>query len=341
MQANYLHAGHDHSWAEHLLEPLEPMLPGGEKTVGFLGHLLADAGQIYLMLLVVMFAVFLLQTYIDTDRMQRKLASLKNIWGYLLAFGLGVISPFCSCSIVPVLMGLIAVGVPMSVCLCMLTTASLLNLTAVTALYSLEGVGFASVYLVCSLVIVALSSFLLSRCDLRDAARDYHLAEHHHHHDHCCDCGHEHHHDHPLSMAERCRSALCDTLSILKTTWFWILLSVAAAAALESYLPLEQITQVVADHSMLSGLLAAVIGFPLHWMFQHHAHHPAAARDVCSGCFDLHPVGDGDLGAQRGAADPGAQAKGNRPLCGDSGPFDPVLFAGSAGDSVKRGFLWL
>ena len=59
MQANYLHAGHDHSWAEHLLEPLEPMLPGGEKTVGFLGHLLADAGQIYLMLLVVMFAVFL------------------------------------------------------------------------------------------------------------------------------------------------------------------------------------------------------------------------------------------------------------------------------------------
>ena len=53
MQANYLHAGHDHSWAEHLLEPLEPMLPGGEKTVGFLGHLLADAGQIYLMLLAV------------------------------------------------------------------------------------------------------------------------------------------------------------------------------------------------------------------------------------------------------------------------------------------------
>ena len=83
-------------------------------------------------------------------------------------------------------------------------------------------------------------------------------------HDHCCDCGHEHHHDHPLSMAERCRSALCDTLSVLKTTWFWILLSVAAAAALESYLPLEQIAQAVADHSVLSGLLAALIGFPLH-----------------------------------------------------------------------------
>ena len=64
-------------------------------------------------------------------------------------------------------------------------------------------------------------------------------------------------------------------------------------------------------------------------------------EDILSHGLDLHPVGDGDLGAQRGAADPGAQAKGNRPLCGDSGPFDPVLFAGSAGDSVKRGFLWL
>ena len=282
---------------------------------------------------------------------QRKLAGLeKNIWGSLLAFGLGVISPFCSCSIVPVLMGLIAVGVPMSVCLCMLTTASLLNLTAVTALYSLEGVGFASVYLVCSLVIVALSSFLLSRCDLRDAARDYHLAEHHHHHDHCCDCGHEHHHDHdhccdcghehhhdhPLSMAERCRSALCDTLSILKTTWFWILLSVAAAAALESYLPLEQITQVVADHSMLSGLLAAVIGFPLH-----------------SDVFSITPI----IQLLRGMSAPVAltftlsamvtsvpsvvlltQALKPKAIVRYVGilVLDPVLFAGSAGDSVKE-----
>ena len=58
-------------------------------------------------------------------------------------------------------------------------------------------------------------------------------------------------------MAERCRSALCDTLSILKTTWFWILLSVAAAAALES--PILQLLRGMSAPVALSFALSAMV----------------------------------------------------------------------------------
>ena len=125
----YLHAAHDHSFWEELLERFADHLPGGEATVEFLSHMIADTTQIYLILAIIMFFVFLAQSYVRTDRMQKKLTELKSVWGYLLAIALGMISPFCSCTIIPVLMGLVAVGVPVSVCLCMLTSASLLHCT--------------------------------------------------------------------------------------------------------------------------------------------------------------------------------------------------------------------
>ena len=285
-QAMYLHAAHDHSFWEELLERFADHLPGGEATVEFLSHMIADTTQIYLILAIIMFFVFLAQSYVRTDRMQKKLTELKSVWGYLLAIALGMISPFCSCTIIPVLMGLVAVGVPVSVCLCMLTSASLLNITAITALYTMTGTGFATTYLVCSLLIVLASSVILSRISFQNSMQDYHLAKcscdaHEHHHEHTHEHTHEHHHEHdhhhehgenccchhpapPSSRKERVRLALSSTWSVFRSAWLWILLGVALAAALEAYFPLESITGIISGNVTLSTLIAAIVGFPLH-----------------------------------------------------------------------------
>ena len=252
---------------------MTPILPGGEKTVDFLGHLFTDLLQIYLLLLVILFVVFWLQSFVDTGRMQRKLAGLKSVWGYLLAFALGLLSPFCSCGIIPVLMGLVAAGVPVAVCLCMYTTASLMNLTALTALYSIAGPAFTGVYLCCSLLIVAASSMIFSRLRFQGAARDFQLA--HDHHEHCHDhhhhehhdgcCGEDCHHDaRPANAKKRAARALADSLRVLQKSWAWILLGVALAAALEAYVPLQSLSELIGGHTVLSGLIAALIGFPIH-----------------------------------------------------------------------------
>ena len=257
VQGMYLHGAESHSILQELLEPLKGSLPGGEATVDFLSHLIGDAVKIYLILFVVMFAVFFVQTWVNTDRLKQKLASLSHIWGYLLAMLMGVISPFCSCSIVPVLMGLIAVGVPMPVCLCVLTSASLLNLTAVTALYSLMGASYATLYLVCSLGIIAASSLILSRLHFQDSTVEYHLS-------HCH--GHEHdleHHGHE-QIKGRASLALHSTWHVFRGAWMWILLGIVLAAGLEAYFPLETIAALISDNTALSIIIASLIGFPIH-----------------------------------------------------------------------------
>lgn len=273
MTSMMLHGGHDHGFWEELLEGFSTKLPGGEKTVDFLSHLISDTLQIYLMLFLVMFAVFFLQTYVHTDHMKEKLTGLTSIWGYLLAALMGMISPFCSCSIIPVLMGLAAVGVPVSVCLCMLTSASLMNVTAMTALFSLTGVQFASIYLVCAVAIVSLSSLILSRMHMNDGLVAYQSAEkcccchdhEHHHHDH-----HHHHsceeHDHAAHGNEerRVTSALNSTVEVFRSAWFWILLGVALAAALEAYFPLETLSELISGKTMISLLIAFAVGLPIH-----------------------------------------------------------------------------
>ena len=73
-QAMYLHAAHDHSFWEELLERFADHLPGGEATVEFLSHMIADTTQIYLLLAIIMFFVFLAPvsyTHLDVYKRQR------------------------------------------------------------------------------------------------------------------------------------------------------------------------------------------------------------------------------------------------------------------------------
>lgn len=252
-----LHASHNHSLLREFLEKFADSLPGGEATVDFLSHLVADVVKIYLILFVVMFCVFYVQTFVNVESMKKHLANLKSIWGYLLAMVMGIISPFCSCSIVPVLMGLIAMGVPMSVCLCMLTSASLINLTSLTGLYSLTGFSYATLYLCCALAVIIFSSMILAKMPFQDT-RNYQLA-HCHGHEHDLEDNHDHGH-----LNGRAALSMHSTWHVFRGAWFWILLGVTLSAALEAYFPLDSISERISGNTLLSILIAAVIGFPIH-----------------------------------------------------------------------------
>ena len=87
-----------------------------EKLNHFIVHALMDFLEISLLLLIVVTLVTYLQTYIPFDKMRRKLQKLRGLPGMLLALVLGALSPFCSCTIIPILMGFLAAGVPLSCC---------------------------------------------------------------------------------------------------------------------------------------------------------------------------------------------------------------------------------
>ncbi len=259
--------GHEHTgflavWLEQTLESTG--LP--HTGVHFFTEFVVDCVNIFLILFVVMSIVSFLQTYLNFDNMQKKLVGLNSVWGYALALVLGMLSPFCSCTIIPVVIGLLNMGVPVGVCICFLSSASMLNLTALIALFSVVDLTFFLVYAALSVVMVVVSSVVMAAFFKAGDAKLYHVNEqdlkHRHTHEH-------HHHDHhgrsnPDTLRGRIRCALHSTGEVFSTSWLFILLGVALSAAMSAFLPVEQAAEFVTDNSFLSVLIVCLVGLPIH-----------------------------------------------------------------------------
>ena len=252
LQTAEMHAGHDHGLLGEWVEALTERLPVSESVHEFITHFITDSLNIFLLLFVVMTAVYFLSSYINMDKLHRKLAHLNSIPGYLLAAAAGMLSPFCSCSILPVLIGLISVGVPVSVCLCYLTASSLINLTAIVSVFVVAGVQFGVAYLIGSVIIMIALSVLLASLKLDSGVKHY-------------DCEHHHDHEHaPKTVGARLKHALLDMLNMVKKCWLFILLGVALSSAIMAFFSLDAITQIVNSNEMLSSLIVSVVGIPIH-----------------------------------------------------------------------------
>lgn len=252
LQTAEVHAGHDHGLLGEWIESLTENLPVSESVHEFITHFITDSLNIFLLLFVVMTAVYFLSSYINMDKLHHKLAHLNSIPGYLLAAAAGMLSPFCSCSILPVLIGLISVGVPVSVCLCYLTASSLINLTAIISVFAVAGVQFGVAYLIGSVIILIALSILLASLKLDGGVKHY-------------DCEHHHDHEHaPKTIGARLKHALLDMLNMVKKCWLFILLGVALSSAIMAFFSLDAITQIVNSNEMPSSLIVSVVGIPIH-----------------------------------------------------------------------------
>ena len=196
-----------------------------------------------------MFLVSFLQTYINYDKLKAKLLKLNNVWVYFLAVGVGIISPFCSCTIVPVLIGLVNLGIPTSVAICFFTSASLLNIAAIVTMYASTGFDFTLMYIISSLIIIFVVSLLMSKFKIKDAVKVYNI-------NNCCD--HEFHN----KKYQRIHTALHNTKHVFKGAWIFIIIGVIISSAASTLMPLDKITEIINNN--YSVLLVAIIGLPIH-----------------------------------------------------------------------------
>lgn len=246
------HAGHSHGFLGELVGHFLSLFNLSDSLQECLGHIIVDSLNVFALLIVIMFLVFLATSYVNINKFQSKLSSLKSIGGFLLAIFLGMLSPFCSCSIIPVLMGFLSMGVPVSVCLCFLTASSMINITAIVSLYATTGLSFTLIYIACSLVIIIISSIIFSMFKLDNGVSDYH----HHHHDETKKLS--------SSFKERSKSAFFCMLNVLKRSAIFILLGVVLSSIIMTYLPLDKLSEMVNENSFLTTALVSLVGVPIH-----------------------------------------------------------------------------
>lgn len=246
-----LHVGHDHGffgeWVEHILDKAPLSTPFSE----FLNHLIVDTVQVFFLLIVIMTTVYFVTSYFNIEKLHHKLASLKSIWGFLLAGFIGAITPFCSCSTIPVLMGFLSMGVPVSVCLCYLTASSMLNLTAIISLFALTDLSFGISYLIFAILIIIVSSVIFSVFKLDRDAKHYHVHDHHEH-DGC------------ETILGRLKNAWNDTMSVFKKCVIWVILGVTLSSGIMAFFSVESIGALVDANGILSTTVVTLVGIPIH-----------------------------------------------------------------------------
>lgn len=234
----------------HFLEEGLESLGLNSNLTEFFVHLVSETLNIFILLFVVMFIVSFIQTYINYDKLKEKLVKLNSVWAFFLATGLGTLSPFCSCTIVPVLIGLVNLGVPTAIAICFFTSASLINITAVTTMYAATGLNFTFLYVICSLIIILITSLCMSRFNIQDSAKTYKVGS-------CCHSIHD-----KNKLVYRIHTSLHNIKHVFKGAWLFIIVGVAISTATSIFIPIDKVVEIV--NNSFSVIIGAIVGLPIH-----------------------------------------------------------------------------
>lgn len=250
------HTGAFHEWAEDLLSGL-----GATGQVGeFILHALSDGVRLFALLVGIMLVISFLQTFLNFQRIQQKLAGLNGFCGILLAVGLGMLSPFCSCTVIPVVIGMLGLGIPVTVVICFLTCSSMLNLTTIVALLSASQWEFSLLYFCASLAVILLSTLLCRFLAPEQYVRTLFGEEDSCECDECCSARE----GVQLTVGLRIREALHATGHLLERVWIFLLVGVLISSAVQSFVPAETLTGMIQGNGVLAVILACLAGAPLH-----------------------------------------------------------------------------
>lgn len=219
-----------------------------------LSYFIYDVIKILILLAVIIFIVSVLRTFLPKEKIKAILAKRHPFWGHLLAGLFGVITPFCSCSAVPLFLGFIETGVPLGVTFTFLIASPMINEVALALLFSLFGLKIAGLYVISGLVIAMLAGWVIGKFKTDGLLSD--LGE-----QTGCGCKKN---AVELKLPDRLRYGLKYTKKIVKKVWPYILIGVGLGAVIHGYVPADWLAQYAGADKWYAVPLATLIGIPLY-----------------------------------------------------------------------------
>jgi uncharacterized membrane protein YraQ (UPF0718 family) len=215
---------------------------------------LYDVSKIVLLLSGVIFVVTVLRSFMSVERTRALLGGRREGVGNVAAAGLGVVTPFCSCSAVPVFMGFVAAGVPLGVTLSFLIASPMVNEVAIVLLFGMFGWGVTALYIVSGLLIAVVAGAVLGRLGLERWVEPFVFETRLR--------GKQIDPSQGLSWDDRLQMGREEVASILRKVWPYLLVGIGVGAVIHGWAPADWF----ADHATgpLGVPIAVVIGVPLY-----------------------------------------------------------------------------
>ena len=215
-----------------------------------------DTVKIALLLAGIIFVVTILRSYMSIERTRALLGGRREGVGNVMAAGLGVITPFCSCSAVPAFIGFVAAGVPLGVTLSFLIASPLVNEIAIGLLLGLFGVGVTAIYIGAGLVIAIVAGWVLGRLRLEHWVEPFvfetKLG------------GQVIDSTARLTFNQRVQMGAEEVTAIFRRIWPYLLVGIGVGAVIHGWAPADFFTRYAGPGNAFGVLVAVGIGIPLY-----------------------------------------------------------------------------
>jgi uncharacterized membrane protein YraQ (UPF0718 family) len=233
----------------YALLKMEPTSHAGDA----LNFFIYDTLKIFLLLSTIVFAVAVVRAYFPPEKTKKMLSHKKELIGNILAALLGIVTPFCSCSAVPLFIGFVEAGVPLGVTFSFLISSPMVNEVALIMLWGLFGWKIALIYTGTGVVLAIIAGIIIGKLKMEKYVQDYvwevkvgdmAAAE--------------------TSFRDKLVYARDYTIDLLRKLWPYVIIGIGLGAIVHGYIPTDFVVKYAGPGNPFAVLVAVLIGIPLY-----------------------------------------------------------------------------
>lgn len=229
-------------------------IPADSLLGSALNFFIYDVIKIFLLLLGIIFIISYVRTFFPPEKSRLILSHKNKYKSNIIAALLGIVTPFCSCSAVPLFLGFIEAGVPLGVTFSFLVSSPMINEVALVMLWGMFGWKIAVIYIVSGLAIAIFSGIIIGRLKIENLLEDFNEKKQFF-------CSGE---LYKLTTQDRLRFARGYTLGIIKGIWPYVLLGIGLGAWIHGFVPSDFLVKYAGRENWLAVPIATIIGIPLY-----------------------------------------------------------------------------
>ncbi len=229
---------------------------GNERIADSLHFFIYDTFKIFILLCTLIFTISYIQSYFPPERTSKILGNIKGIKGNILGALFGTITPFCSCSSIPLFIGFTSSGLPVGVTFSFLISSPLVDLASVLILMSFFGPKIAIAYVVVGLILAVIGGTLIDKLGFEKYVEPFVLE--------LRDKQMNSVDDFSMSRRERVSFSWIQVKDIFNKVWLYVLIGVLIGAIIHNWIPASFVQSVIGEGNPFSVLLAVIVGIPMY-----------------------------------------------------------------------------
>lgn len=214
-----------------------------------------DTPKVMMLLTIIVFVIGMIRSFFTHERTRKYLAGKRESAGNVMASLLGIVTPFCSCSAVPLFLGFVQAGIPLGVTFSFLIAAPMVNEVALILLFGLLGWKVAAIYLVSGLLIAIIAGWIIGRLKLEHWIEDW-VQE--------LRAGEALVIEKKLTLADRIEHGREAVRDIVGKVWIYVVAGIGVGALIHGYVPEDFMTSIMGKDAWWSVPAAVVVGIPMY-----------------------------------------------------------------------------